>query len=257
MSSTASSEVLGAWYLASITDSSKNKVVFTFETGPRPTGVSLVPNGGKQIDFLTISYNNSYLPYIIWNQASKEAIIFRYSSTPTGNITTSNTNYLREIVYAHGNTNVTAANWQNFYNNPSTTTNITVDGTAYYTYDSNGYLVNVKDGLTDYQVAYTYSNGKVISIQEYGENNTAGQKVGISYYSGYTEARTSGADDAYGTSDDIYNRFIFDAQGRTITSYSTNLSRTEIYGASTGEYESSNEMAPNSLKVSSLSLIHI
>ena len=251
LSSTASSEVLGAWYLASITDSSKNKVVFTFETGPRPTGVSLVPNGGKQIDFLTISYNNSYLPYIIWNQASKEAIIFRYSSTPTGNITTSNTNYLREIVYAHGNTNVTAANWQNFYNNPSTTTNITVDGTAYYTYDSNGYLVNVKDGLTDYQVAYTYSNGKVISIQEYGENNTAGQKVGISYYSGYTEARTSGADDAYGTSDDIYNRFIFDAQGRTITSYSTNLSRTEIYGASTGEYESSNEMAPNSLKVSS------
>lgn len=251
LSSTASSEVLSAWYLASITDSSNNKIVFTFETGPRPIGVSLVPNGSTQIDFLTISYNSSYLPYIIWNQTSKEAIIFRYSSTPTGSITTSNTNYLREIVYAHGNANVTATNWLNFYNNSSSTTNITVDGTAYYTYDSNGYLVNVEDGLSDYQVAYTYSNGKVTSIQEYGKDNTVGQKVGISYYSGYTEARTSGADDTYGTSDDIYNRFVFDSQGRTITSYSTNLSRTEMYGVSAGEYESTNEMAPNSLKVSS------
>lgn len=251
LSSTASGDVLSGWYLKSITDANNNQIIFTFETGPRPNGVSLKPNGSSQIDFLTISYNDSYLPYIIWNQASKEAIIFRYSSTPTGSISTSSTNYLREIVYAHGNSSVTATNWLNFYNNASSKTNITVDGTAYYTYDSNGYLTNVRDGLSDYQVSYTYSNGKVTAVQEYGANSTAGQKVGISYYSGYTEARTSGADDIYGNSDDIYNRFIFDNQGRTVTSYSTNLSRTEVYGVSAGEYETSNEMAPNSLKVSS------
>ena len=251
LSSTATSEVLSGWYLTSITDANNNKIVFTFESGPRPTGVSLIPNGSSQIDYLTISYNSSYMPYIIWNQTSKEAIIFRYSPTPTGAISASGTQYLREIVYAHGNSSVTATNWSNFYDDENSTTNITVDGKAYYTYDSNGYLVNVKDGLSDYQITYTYSNGKVTSVQEYGADSTVGQIIGITYYSNYTETRTSGADDTYGTSDDIYNRFIFDNQGRTITSYSTNSGKTEIFGASSGEYESQNDMAANSLKVSS------
>lgn len=75
------------------------------------------------------------MPYLIWNSTSKDAIVFRYSSTATGSISTTSTKYLREVVYAHGNSSVTATNWLNFYNNSSNTTNITVDGKASYTYD--------------------------------------------------------------------------------------------------------------------------
>ena len=249
--SSSTTGVLSGWYLQSITDSNNNKILFSFESGPRPNGVSLVPNNSTQIDYLTISYNSSYLPYIIWNQTTKEAIIFRYSDTPTGEITTTNTKYLRQLVYAHGNSSVTAANWLNFYNNENNQTNITVDASAYYTYDSQGYLTKVKDGLTSYEVVYTYSNGKVSKVQEYGLNSELGQTIGFTYYSGgYTEARTSGTDDIYNNTDDIITRYVFDNQGRTITSYSTDSQRKNIYSASSGEYTTDNTLANNNLKVS-------
>lgn len=251
LSSTPNSEVLGGWYLSSITDVNDNKITFSFDSGLRPTTISLTPNGSTAIDFLTIVYNSSYVPIFIVNRVSGEAIMFRYSTTATGDISSTNTNYLREIEYAHSSGIFTVDEWTWFYNDPSITSSIIIDATAYYTYDNNGYLINVKDGLSDYQVNYTYSNGKVTTVQEYGVGNIIGQKLNISYYSGYTEARTSGSDDVYGNSDDIYNRFVFDNEGRTVTSYSTNLARTEIYGVSNGEYETDNVLANNSIKVSS------
>ena len=83
------------------------------------------------------------------------------------------------------------------------------------------------------------------------DSATSGQTIGITYNTGYTELRTSGKDDVYGNSDDIITKYIFDENNRVITKYSTNLSGTQIYGVSSGEYESDNESAPNSLKVSS------
>ena len=246
---TISNQVLSGWYLTSITDKNNNKIVFSFDSKNRPIKISLIPNGFNQIDFLEISYNGDGLPYVIWNPTSKEAIIFRYSASPTGNIVTSNTSYLRQLIYAHGNSYVTATDWLNFYNSTSGT-NITIDATAYYTYNSSGYLISAKDGLSNYEIEYNYTNGKVTEVQEYGANSDVGQKLGITYYSGYTETRSSGSDDEYDTSDDIYTRFVLDNNGRTITSYSTNLDRTEFFGISSGEYETENDMAANSLKVS-------
>ena len=93
----------------------------------------------------------------------------------------------------------------------------------------NADLTKVKDGLTSYEVVYTYSNGKVSKVQEYGLNSELGQTIGFTYYSGgYTEARTSGADDIYNNTDDIITRYVFDNQGRTITSYSTDSQRTRL-----------------------------
>ena len=184
------------------------------------------------------------MPYLIWNPTTKEAIIFRYSSTPTGSITTSGTQYLREIVYAHGNSSVTETNWLNFYNNSSVTTNITVDGKATYTYNSSGYLTRATDELANYELRYTYSNGKVTSIQEYA-GTKAGQKIGISYYTGYTEVRNSGSDDIYGNSDDIITRYTFDTAGRAVGVYSTDYTKAQIYGASAGIYETEAKIKNN------------
>lgn len=244
MSSTPGSDVYGAWYLSSISDKNNNTISFTFDN-MRPTHVNLTPNGSSTITFLTIAYNSSNMPYIIWNSSTKEAIIFRYSSTATGSITTTDTKYLREVVYAHSSSSVSSSNWLDFYNNSSNTTNITVDGKASYTYNSSGYITKCKDELSGYEVRYTYSSGKVTTVQEYGSSSYAGQKIGLAYYSGYTEIRNSGSDDIYGNTDDLITRNIFDSQGRVVSAYSTNYNRTHIYGATTGEYETANKIKNN------------
>lgn len=245
MSSVPGTDVYGAWYLSSIADKNGNKISFTFDNSYKPIGVSLVPNGSSAISYLTISYNSDNMPYLIWNSTSKDAIVFRYSSTATGSISTTSTKYLREVVYAHGNSSVTATNWLNFYNNSSNTTNITVDGKASYTYDSNGYITRCKDELSEYEVIYTYSSGKVTYIQEYGKNSIAGQKIGLNYFSGYTEVRNSGSDDIFGNTDDIITRKVFDSEGRVVNAYSTDAGRTTIYGATSGEYETADKVKNN------------
>ncbi len=250
LSGVPSSQVYEGWYMSSITDKNGNQVVFGFDNGPRPTSVSVKPNGSSSISFLTISYDSNYNPYIIWNQTTKQAIIFKYSQTPTGAISNTGSRYLRQIIYAHGNSSVTSSNWLNYYNN-STTTNITVDATVSYTYDSNGYLTKVKDELAEYEVRYTYTSGKVTAVQEYAYGVSEGQKITIQYYNGYTELRDSGSDDIYGNTDDIYTRYVFDAAGRVITTYSTDITRSEIYSVTSGEYEKDNVYANNNIKVSS------
>lgn len=255
MSSTPASDVYSAWYLTSITDKNNNKIAFTFDSSLRPIGVNLTPNGSSTISFLTLAYNSDGHLSMIRNDTSKEAIVFRYSSAYNGSIATSSTKYLREIVYAHGTSSVTSTNWTNFYNSASNTTNITVDAKATYTYDSAGQLTRVVDTLSGYRIDYTYSSGKVIVIQEYGSQNsssfTAGQKFSLTYSTYNTVVRTSGTDDTYGTSDDLLTTYYFDAFGRTVNCYTTDLNRTQLYSASSGQYVSNeNEKAKNSLKSS-------
>ncbi len=253
MSSTPASDVYSAWYLTSITDKNNNKISFTFDSSLRPTGVNLTPNGSSTISFLTLAYNSDGHLSMIRNDTSKEAIVFRYSSAYNGSIATSSTKYLREIVYAHGTSSVTSTNWTNFYNSASNTTNITVDAKATYTYDSAGQLTRVVDTLSRYRIDYTYASGKVTVIQEYGSKTgstyTAGQKVGLTYSNGYTEARISGTDDVYGNTDDIITRYVFDENGRSVGIYSTDSTRTIVYGATAGEYQEA-EKVKNNLKTS-------
>ncbi len=247
MTSTPNANVLEAWYLTSIADKNNNVISFTFDSSYRPTTVGLTPNTSTKIDFLTISYTSSGMPYVIWNPTTKEAIIFKYSSTATGSISTTSPKYLRQLIYAHGE-NATAQNWLDYYNS-STTTNIAVDAICSYTYDSSGRLLTAKDGLSGSEIRYTYTNGKIVTVQEYG-NSSAGQQVRIIYGSGYTKVRTSGSDDSYGTSDDIYTVYSFDREGRVTNTYSTDLNCTQIYGGASGEYVSDNENAKNSIKTS-------
>jgi len=237
------------YYLTSIEDESGNRLEFVFDNRI-PTGVNIKPSGGSSIEQLKIAYNDGLCPAVIWCPHSGEAMLFRYSDTPSGSISASAYKYLREIVYVmNKGSSLSETEWLNYYNG-SANSNIVTNATAYYTYDTSGRLTSAKDGESGYEVRYTYSSGKVSAVQEYASDGTAGQKIGFIYYSGYTAVRASGKDDVYGNTDDVLTNYMFDREGRVVSSYSSNPSKTDIYGVANGEYAAENENAKNSLKVS-------
>lgn len=242
--SSTPSGVLGSWYLTSITDAIGNKIVFGF-SGEKPVSIGILPNASSQINYLTITYGTNNMPIVIMNQRTREAIVFRYSETATGSIVaTENAKYLRQVVYAHSASDIDSAGWSEFYMNTSSSTDIVVDATAAYTYNSSGYLTKATDTLSGYEIRYSYSSGRVYNIIEYGDGET-GQRMRITYNDGYTEVRSSGSDDKYNTTDDIITRYNLDSEGRVISMYSTDSAKNQIYGASAGVYETQDNVKNN------------
>ena len=255
--STLPAGVVSAWYLTEITDKNGNKLIFEFDSSTRPITVKLDPNGGSPaITQLQIAYSSNNRPYMIWNPTSGEAVILRYSSTVTGSIGSTSRSYLRQVVRAHGTGTVTEAEWLAFYNSNANidTSKITVDAIADYTYSSSGLLTSVTNNLSKYKIEYGYDTGnRVVSVKEWavGTTNTLGQQLSLSYGSSSTVIRTSGTDDIFNTSDDLITTYGFDSEGRAISCYTTDLDRTQIYGASNGQYVGEdNEKARNNLKSS-------
>ena len=260
LSSQPSGTVSG-WYLSEITDRNGNKIVIGFESGPRPISVSLKPKNLPAIEQLRMAYDSNYKLYIVWNPTSNEAVIFRYSSTPSGGVSTSSGNYLRQIVRVHGTGTVTQAEWRAFYdsNVNRDTEKITVDAVASYEYASNGLLTAVTNSLSQYRIVYNYdSSGRVKATREFAleafQSGTAlrlGQELSFTYGSSSTVIRTSGKDDVFGTSDDLLTTYGFDTEGRVISCYTTDLNKTQLYSASCGQYiGEDNEKARNNLKSS-------
>ena len=165
-----------------------------------------------------------------------EAMLFKYSDTPTGAVSTSAKAYLREAVYvSNTGENMVDNAWKVYYEGVFINESIKTNATTYYTYDTAGRLTGAKDGESGYEIKYTYSSGKVFAVQEFGANGSAGQKIGFVYYSGYTMVRASGKDDVYGNTDDVVTNYMFDGEGRVISSYSSDIGRTDIYGVANGD----------------------
>ena len=213
------------WYLSKITDKNGNSILFTFDSSLRPTKVSMQPNGKTAIAFLDIIYYSTGMLKMIYNPTSRDAVVFRYSQTYNGSISTSKTYYLRQIDYAHGNENVTDANWNTFAEYPSIKTNITVDATAYYEYNSSEYISCITDDLAKQKIQYTSVSNKITTLRQisYDENSitTQGQSINISYGTHYTDVRSSGNDEITGNTDDIITRYVFDRNGRSTSVYSS------------------------------------
>ncbi len=238
--------------LSTITDASGNKISFNPNTWGRNPSITLTPYGSSAITSFKLIHNASGKVNRILNESSQEAVIFYYSTTYNGtDISPYNGGYLRKIVYAHQTGSTLVDNWADFMENGSNSY-ITVDATATYSYDSTGRLIKARDEVSDYEVNYGYTNGKVTSITEKAGASTltTGQQILISYFSNYTEVRTSGKDDTINTSDDIINRYVFDSSGRTITAYSMDVNGSTIYGASSGKFNEQDE-SKNSIRVSS------
>lgn len=250
-SSTPSNAISG-WYLTSVEDQNGNKLSFGFDSSNRPTSVKLIPSGDEEIVQLRLSYTTAGYLYAVWNPTSGEGIVLRYSSVRTGSTSTSSHYYLRYVVRAHGAN--TEAQWLAFYNtnSNSSTSVVTVDGVGEYTYGTYG-LLTAQNHLSRYKVTYDYdTSGRVTSVTESaGTDNTVGQQISLSYGTSSVVIRTSGKDDIFNNEDDLITTYGFDKSARVVSCYTTDLDRTQIYGASNGQYVGDeNENAKNNLKSS-------
>ena len=239
------------WRLSYVEDINGNRLVFTYSTINnslfKPTKVSLLPNGNTTyIDLLEFHYNSlTGKLTMVYNPSAKTAVVFRYSITYDGNISSSGNMYLRQIDHAYGSSSVSESNWNDFISSGGSTTNITVYSTARYNYDSSGRLTEAISSDSGKSVKYTWQNGRVSQISEYA-GSTKGQEVGFAYDVGFAEVRSTGNDEVLGTGDDILKRYTLDIYGRAVSVYSCSSDGKEIYGASYGVYDTAEE-SKNSL----------
>ena len=226
-----------------------NKLRFNYNSKGQTTSVDVVPAGQADSDailYLTFLYNSLGALYRITNQVTGQVVTFEYgaSFSDTSYISVTCAGPLRRVKYGH-----------------VSGSEIVTDAAMYYDYTqavgatvgSTYRLSSAKDETTGTEIRYTYDwQGQVKSVTEYA-NNHAGQSVSFTYGKGYTEVRTSGADDILqsgNTGDDIITHYSIDRQGRAVSAYSTNVQRTAMYGATNCVYEDDgeNDSAKNSLK---------
>ena len=252
-----SSEGVAVYHLTQLKDKNGNILSFIMDGAHKPNDIRFTPSGTTQkTQLLGPLYNTDKKVTLIWCNETKEGVLFRHSDTPTGELNPTGGTYLREALYVKCDSNVS---WRTLVNDFISDTDnqadgITVCASAKYGYDSQGRLITVYNTLSEYTLWYYYDeSGRIEEILEVGDEsgevtNGAGQNIQISYFAGYTEVRTSGSDDVFGNDDDLINVYVFDNQGRAVTTYTTNAQRTEVYGAVSGEYVTDNENAKNSLK---------
>ncbi|MBO7303798.1 MAG: hypothetical protein J6V09_01055, partial [Clostridia bacterium] len=215
-------DILEAWTLSSITDNIGNKLIFGYDDHYRPTSVNVQPFGESKIGMLGISYRNG-VPYYVNNIHSGERVYFRYSEEYDGEVSESSFAYLREVEY-QTNSNVTAR--------------------LEFDYNYEGLILGAKESVSDYEIEYQYRGKRIKSVTEYGDGDE-GQAVYYTYGNRYTDVRTSGNDDEYGTSDDIITRHILDNMGRAITAYSKDAGNSKLYGSTSVEYAAEENIKNN------------
>lgn len=253
-SKTHPSGVDGAWYLSRITDKSGNALKITVDSSYRPTKLYLVPNNSSDIEQMRFLYNSAGVLYAVYNPSSAEGVVFRYSNTYGGDIGTSYGKYLKRVIRAHGA--ATDSAWLTFYNTNGvvSTSSVTVDAVAEYKYNYTGIMTEISNTLSGYRLIYNVygANNKVSKCQEYSITASSnGQKLDYTYGTSSTIIQTSGKDDVIYTSDDLVTTYSFDNYGRVISCYTTDLNKTQIYGASGSQYVSeddySDSYSPNSV----------
>lgn len=240
------SEITNAWYLSEIADKSGNKVIINANSSNdyRPTSVSLKPNGiSTPIEQLRFAYTAGGKLLAVYNPTSGEGVVFRYSNVYSGSVGTSYGNYLRYVIRAHGVSD--ESDWLSFYNNGGTasTATVTVDAVASYDYNYLGIITKITNLQTGLRLEYNVYNSKKVSIcNEYSTVlSSYGQKLGYTYSTSSTILRTSGTDDIFNNSDDLLTTYTFDNYGRPVSSYTTDVSRTQIYGVSGRQFVSEND----------------
>ena len=246
-------EIVSAWYLSSITDKSGNKVIIGADSlnDYRPTSVSLKPVGvSSSIEQLRFVYTTGGKLCAVYNPTSGEGVVFRYSSTFSGTVGTSYGNYLRYVIRAHGATSENG--WLAFYNTngTSSTASVTVDAVASYDYNYLGIITKITNLQTGLRLEYNVFYSKKVSIcKEYSTIlSSYGQKLDYTYTTAGTVLRTSGKDDILNNSDDLLTTITFDNYGRPVSSYTTDVNRTKLYGSSGVDFVDDNARARNSIK---------
>ena len=236
------------WRLAHIEDAGGNRLVYGYDEQHRPSNISLLPNGNNStpIELLEFRYNDTTGRLVmVYNPTAELAAVVRYSSSYNSEIAPNSYGYIRRIDYATGVSSVTSDDWYAFALDKNVCNNITVYDSALYNYDSSGRIVELVSEKANRSIRYTWNGSEVVGISEYaGEDK--GQELVIEYNHGFAEVRQTGNDEIINTEDDILTRYIIDRYGRAVSVYSCSADGTEIYGGTTGIYDTQSE-SKNSL----------
>ncbi|MCH5183677.1 MAG: DNRLRE domain-containing protein [Oscillospiraceae bacterium] len=219
--------------ISEIRDVLGNKKTFVYNTSNQLTSITYTPSDSTAKKQLTFAYNASGALYRITNAYdTTDYVTFYYSTTYNGDTSTSNNGYLRQISYSKG-------------------------GSCIYKYTPDGKLQDAQDGDTQYSLYYAYKNGRVASVLENGYSagrSIPGQKLGFYYSDKKFTIQSSGSDDLYATADDLRTTYIFDDYGRTICSYTTNNTETEVYGAAYAAYTTTSKGSRQNNKITADSI---
>ncbi len=200
-------------YLISIADSNGNKTNINYANG-HIANVTVQADGGTAVTIATLTYDsNNYLTKITDYRGN----VTQYSYSNAGK--------LYQITYADG----TIVNY-------------------YYTVD--GYITKTYDSESGYGLRFTYWNSKRLNcVTEYTANATdadgANDVLGNAFhvykpseqlasYRFYGPNHVSNMDEANG--DDVLVNYVFDYSGRTICSYETDNTKSEVIGSSAASY---------------------
>ena len=234
----------GAWRLERIKDKIGNAVLFSYDSEDRPQYIELLPFGyTESITMLEIVYGDYYAPRYIFNSASGDAVIFRYSNTCNGSVSIGAEGYLREIEYLKANSSgftdwdILQENQYYAYSYANTVEKLKIE------YNSNGTMSSVYEDISDYRIEYQYNDNKarIYKISEYGatddENNASeGRYQNISYSLSYTSVTSS-------ANQNVTTQYVFDNRGRVKSRYS--YLGDEIIGAALGTYETQENVKNN------------
>ena len=264
--STGTEYINAGGVLEYIQDQYGNKLRFNYGARGQTTSIDIVPSGHDEateaIEYLTFTYNSIYIISEIRNSFTGHVAQFEYGLS-YDNMSSTGTYYggpLYRVKYGH-----------------ISGTSVVIDATATYEYvqcaDEIHRLSSAKDETAGVELRYAYDSlGRVKTVTEYAYDTESssyieGQSISYTYGNGYTEIRSSGTDDMLQSddpsSDDIITHYSIDPYGRSISEYSTDASRTTLFGATNNVYDENyclpneeavetNENAKNSIKAATV-----
>ena len=224
-------------YLTKIEDADGNTQTYTYASGyaDRLVSIKSTPSGSTSNQTVSFSYSsNGFLTSII-NGSNIYAIT--YSNTAPKRITG-----ITRSVYFNG-----------LLGN---------GGNVTFNYSGNK-LTGVVSDSTGKAAHVTYDAKNRVSTIYESSNGSPGQTIGFTYSTDRkTQIRTSGNDDIYGNSDDIYTTYVFDFYGRTVTAYTKDLDGNVVsasnaaYNTETGKSKAVNGISKSgSVGASSINLL--
>ncbi len=236
------------WMIDDITDASGNKLIFTRNDFFLPTEIRLLPNGETtEIHLLTLLYSSDDALIAVYNPTSHDSVILRYTAAYNSyDYVTEDCNCLSAVEYCTGESTTCEQDVYVYACDHTDKQGLYTYASASYFYDSSGRITLAANDATRGGISYEWNYSSVVAVNEYFDQEI-GQTVRYTYGHNYTEARSSGSDDAIDTDDDIITRYVFDQSMRSVGVYSHLADNSELLGMTTGIYES-DELVANHLK---------
>ena len=220
-------------YLTKIEDANGNKQTYTYSSG-KLTSIMSTPTGGTSSQTVTFSYSSDFLTRIYRGNDYYE---LSYSNTTPNRIT----KVSRKIYQNGSNSN---------------------GGHVSFNYSDNK-LTCLYSESTGIRAKITYNNDNKAATIYQTVNTYIGQKTGFEYsIDKKTIIRTSGKDDIFNNSDDIFTTYVFDYYGRTVTAYTKDLDGNIVsasnaaYNTTTGKSKAVNGISKSgSVGANSINLV--